>query len=298
MISFLKLIRYKNLLMVFITLVLTKYALIHSFISPSFLTDYQFIILLFSIIFITASGYIINDIFDLKADKINKPNKVYIKKTISKNSAWKSYFLMVLIGVFLGVYLSFSVNKIEYSFTFIGTAIGLFLYSKYLKKLPLIGNVFVAILIGLSIFILYLFDIKKINTSDNLSLERTVCIYIIFSFLTTLIREIIKDIEDIDGDYLQKMKTLPIVIGRNRTRNIILTITLFTFVFTVVITRFLFENYKLFFWYSIIFISCPLIYFLMKLRNAKSKKEYHLLSNLMKIIMLFGILSMTLFQFI
>ena len=88
MISFFQLIRYKNLLMVLLTMVLTKYALINSFISQPSLTSIDFIILSLSILFITAGGYIINDFYDIEADTINKPLKVYISKRIKKKNAW------------------------------------------------------------------------------------------------------------------------------------------------------------------------------------------------------------------
>ena len=83
MISFLHLIRYKNLLMVFLSMFLTKYFLIESFISTSLLSDVDFIILTTSILLITMGGYLINDIYDIKSDKINKPDKVYITRIIS-----------------------------------------------------------------------------------------------------------------------------------------------------------------------------------------------------------------------
>ena len=100
MISFLKLIRYKNLLMVLLTLVLTKYAIIDSLIST--ISDFQFILLVISILYITAGGYVINDVFDIEADKINKPSKVYIGLSISKKKALVSYFMLTIIGLIIG----------------------------------------------------------------------------------------------------------------------------------------------------------------------------------------------------
>ena len=106
MISFLKLIRYKNLLMVMLTMVLTKYALIDSYIKQSYLSDFQFLILTISILSITAGGYIINDIFDIEADKINKPNKVFIDVSIPKRKAIFAYCFLSLLGIFLSLFLS------------------------------------------------------------------------------------------------------------------------------------------------------------------------------------------------
>ena len=107
MISFLKLIRYKNLLMVLLTMVLTKYALLDSIFIQIPERDYQFIVLIFSVLFIMAGGYIINDIYDIEIDKINKPNKIFVSNTISKENSWKAYFSLTSTGFLLGLYLSF-----------------------------------------------------------------------------------------------------------------------------------------------------------------------------------------------
>ncbi len=290
---FLKLIRFKNLLMVFITLILTKYSFINSF-APQNLSIVQFSILAVSILLITAGGYIINDIFDIETDTINKPNAVFIEKNIAKKSAFQLYIIFTIIGVLLGVFLSFSVDKPIYSFVFIGTAIGLYLYSQTLKKLPLIGNLTVSLLISTSIYIVYLFEVSITFTY----LQNSLFIYIIFSFLTTLIREIVKDIEDIDGDYQQKMNTLPILIGRKRAKMVAFILTGFLFVFTIVVSRILVVKSMLFFGYSIVFTVLPLSYLLFRLWEASTKKQFAYISNILKIIMLFGILSMLLFQFI
>jgi len=288
--------------MVALTLILTKYALIHSFVFPSYLTHFQFIILSLSILLITAGGYIVNDIFDIETDTINKPNFVFIDTLISKKNAWKLYILLSVFGVFLGTYVSIYVDNFYYSFLFLGTAILLFLYSNYFKKMPLIGNVIVAFLIGLSIFTLYLFDltltVDEFNKTNAFNVLKITIIYILFSFSTTLLREIIKDIEDIDGDNQQKMNTLPILIGRKRAKNVVFVIASLQFIFTVVIVRFLYDTSILFFAYSFLFILLPLSYFLFKLWSSETKKEYQSLSNLLKTIMVFGILSMLLFKFI
>ncbi len=135
-ISFLKLIRYKNLLMVLLTLFLTKYALIDIFLPAPILTNFQFTILCLSILTITASGYIINDIFDIKTDKINKPKKA-INNIISRKNTWRGYILLNIVGLISAVYLSIYKEKTCYTLFFFGTIIILFLYAKHLKKTPL-----------------------------------------------------------------------------------------------------------------------------------------------------------------
>ena len=297
MVSFLRLIRYNNLLMVIITMVLTKYALLHSF-NPEGLTVLQFIFLALSVVLITAGGYIINDILDITTDTINKPNRVFIQTEISKKTAWISYFLITLIGVFIGIYLSFFLGLKTYSFLFVITSISLYLYSKYFKKLPLLGNLLVASLVSLTIYIVFLFDVvSKTKTTKSHDVYSIVLLFVVFSFLTTFIRELIKDIEDINGDYQTKMKTLPILIGRFRTNRTAFFLSGVLCVLLSFTMRFSLEINHLFIYYILIFILFPIGYFMYKLWNSKTKKNYSFLSNLMKLIMFFGIISMFLFKF-
>ncbi len=301
--DFLKLIRYKNLLMVLLTLVLAKYALIHTFLVNSYLSDFHFSILTLSVLSITAGGYIINDIYDIEADKINKPNKLFIDKTISKKNAWTSYFLLTFFGLTLGVFLSISELLPLYSLYFIFTIIGLFFYSKNFKKQILIGNIVVSFFVGLTFFLLISFELH--NNFETPYNDKTNGVYMIFpfgavmgysffSFLTTFVREIIKDIEDINGDLKLKSNTLPIIIGRKRASKIAFFFSAVLLVFLLFILQIIKSNI-LILGYGIIFILAPLLYFLYKLWFSKSKKDYAQLSNILKIIMLFGILSMLLF---
>ena len=300
MISFFQLIRYKNLLMVLLTMILTKYALINSFISEPSLTSIDFIILSLSILLITAGGYIINDLYDIKADTINKPLKVYISKSISKKNAWVIYFLSSTLGVTLGIYLSIIKNIDFLSFYFIGTTLLLFLYSLLLKKLVFIGNLCISLLVALPIYLLYKFDSNNITISNILQyflLSIVIFYYMFFAFLTTMIREIIKDIEDINGDYLVKLKTLPILIGKTRSRNISIFLSLVLLLFLFLVSSNYFISKKYFLGTIMLMISIILVHFIFKSWNASTKKQFHYLSNLMKLIMFIGILSMTLFKF-
>ena len=301
--DFLKLIRYKNLLMVLLTMVLTKYALIHSFIKSSYLSDFYFSILTLSVLLITAGGYIINDIYDVEADKINKPNKLFIDKTISKKRAWTTYFILTFMGLILGVFLSIFKLLPFYSLYFIFTIIGLFFYSKNFKKQILIGNILVSFFVGLTIFLLISFELDNhfetpnegsTNAFNMLFPFWSVIGYSFFAFLTTFVRAIIKDIEDVNGDLKLKSNTLPIIIGRKRASKIAFFFSAVLLVFLLIILQIIKSNI-LILGYGIIFILAPLLYFLYKLWFSKSKQDYSHLSNILKIIMLFGILSMLLF---
>ncbi len=300
MISFLKLIRYKNLIMVLLTMILTKYALISSFLKESNLSYLDFLILSLSILLISAGGYIINDIYDIEADKINKPHKVYISNTISKKRAIIFYLAFTILGLILGLWLSFLKNIEILSLYFIATAVLLLLYSKYLKKLPLLGNLLISLLVPFIIILVYEFDKKLVAKSElfnDIFLSITVFYYMFFAFLTTLIRELIKDIEDVDGDFKLKMKTLPILIGKIRTRNISIFLSLLLLFFLFLLIKDSFDSNELYLMPFASILSIVSAYFIFKLWSAKTKTQFSFLSSLMKMIMLIGILSMVLFKF-
>ena len=303
--AFLKLIRYKNLLMVLLTMIFTKYALIHSFLKETYLSHLEFSLLALSVVLITAGGYIINDIYDIETDKINKPNKVFINVTISKKNAWKSYYLLTVLGLTVSLYLSYNKHLPYHSFYFLFTIIGLYFYSKNLKRKVLLGNLLVSILCALVIYLVFSFDfrIDKKALIENISIDKIhdlqfgktfIEIFIFFSFLTTFIREIIKDIEDINGDLKLNAKTLPIVIGRKRASKVAFFSSGLLLIFLLIVLQF-FQSDMLFLSYGIVLVLLPLLYFMYLLWTAENKKDFSKLSSLMKVIMLFGILSMLLF---
>ena len=305
MIAFLKLIRYKNLFMVLLTLVLTKYTINNSFTSTIY--DLHFFLLAIAILCITAAGYIINDIYDIGTDKINKPSKVYINKNITKNNALLAYFILTAFGLILGSYVSYIKGNSLYSSFFITTIALLFWYSKSLKRIAIIGNIVVSFLTALTIFIVYVFEGRNNSPSSNfaetftiffnsISVTAAVFIYIIFAFFITLIREIIKDIEDINGDYTLKMKTLPIIIGINRAKKVVLVISSLVFLFILLLIKQELVHIPLLFWYTVLFIIVPFSWYFYKLLKSKTSKDFHLLSNIIKGIMFFGILSMLLIK--
>ena len=286
--------------MVFLSMFLTKYFLIESFISTPLLSDIDFIILTTSILLITMGGYLINDIYDIESDKINKPGKVYISRIISIKSGLFLYFLTSITGLILGFYLSINKNLNHLSGFFIVTVILLFIYTKILKKLPLIGNIIVALLVSLPIFLVYEFDHSMISIKDifdNLFLSIIIFFYLLFAFLTTLIREIIKDLQDIKGDNKFKLKTLPIMIGNKRTINFVVFLS---FLLQLLLLLVLIDSFKNDYYLILIFsitLSLLVAYLIYKLREPFKNNPYQLLSSLMKIIMLVGVLSMTIFKF-
>lgn len=292
LVHFLKLIRWQNLLMLALIQLLFKFVLFKNYQIFSSLTNYDFILLVISIVLIAAGGNIINDIFDIETDKINKPKRVLIGTIFSKKNSILLYILLTLAGITIGAHLSFKTENPLLTISFIGIVILLFLYSYYFKKTAIIGNLLVSLLIGFSIVLLGIFDVfPNINNINNSLTLNIILVYALFAFGLNLIREIIKDIEDVDGDYSTGMKTLPIVIGRKRTQNCAFFLSiLFTFIliFAIAFYRYL-SDYLLV--YGFLFVVVPLLYFCQQLYHSESKKELKKLSKLLKIIMISGMLS-------
>ena len=293
--AFFNLIRWKNLLLIALLQFLIKYYLLSDFSFQTILSNSLFYILVFATITITAAGYIINDIIDIKVDAINKPNKVIIDNKISIPNAKKLYFLLTSIGILAGIYVSIKVDKPLFSLCFIAISLLLYTYSKYLKGKVLIGNIVVSLLLAFSILILLFFDIPiKMNSmqwSLYLKIQFVIIIYAVFAFLLNFIREIIKDIEDIDGDYNEELKTFPIIFGRKRARNFVIFISVITIYLLIFIISNFLKIKTIPFAYIGVFVFLPLLYFTYKLWNSKTKKQYSFLSKLLKIIILLGIIS-------
>ena len=184
----------------------------------------------------------------------------------------------------------------------------LYYYSKKLKQVALIGNLLIAFLVSLTIIIVFLFDTYSFHKKDSIiqalynffyssSVGLKVFSYAMFAFVITFLREIIKDIEDINGDYSVNMKTLPILIGAKRTNTLVFIISCLFFVLLLFTLKELIHLRALFY-YGLVFIAFPFAYYLYKLKAANSKKHYHYLSQILKVIMFFGVLSMLFFKFI
>ena len=293
--AFFNLIRWKNLLLIALMQFLIKYCFLTGFSFQTILSNSLFFLLVFATITITASGYVINDIIDLKTDLINKPNKVIVSNKISISNVKKLYIILTVVGILTGIYLAFIIGRPYLSLYFIIVSLLLFIYSKFLKGRILIGNMIVSLLLAFSIFIVLIFDTAlPINMRQINSLiltQHAVIIYALFAFLLNFIREIIKDIEDIDGDYNDELKTLPIILGRKFARNFAMFISLITIYLLIFIAIRFIELTSIAFLYILVFVFIPLLYFIVKSWNAKTKKQYTFLSNLLKFIIFFGILS-------
>lgn len=297
MLHFFKLIRYKNLLLLAIMQWVFRFGYLEPIKIPLSLFYWQYTLLVLSTVLIAAGGYIINDIFDQETDAINNPKDAIIGKHISETNAYTLYATLTIIGVALGFILANSVGHPNLAIIFVLIATLLYFYASTLKQIAVVGNILVAALLAFSVIIIGIFDIYP-NTFDinrnQMALAFSIVLdYAKFAFIINLVREMIKDIEDIDGDITQEMRTLPIIIGANQAAKIafivLLIPTLYLFYY---LNNYLFAN-NLFYGiaYLMVFTIAPLIFCLIKIWNAKEKADFSFISTILKWIIFFGILS-------
>ena len=260
------------------------------------LADWQFALLVLSTVFIAAGGYIINDIMDQETDSINRPNQVIVGRSISESMAYNLYFGFTIAGALIGFYLSNLIYRDNFFGIFIITSLLLYIYATSFKQIAVIGNILVSLALALSVIIVGLFDIipatDQVNRFQMMLWLELLFDYAVFAFLLNFIREIIKDLEDINGDYNQGMRTLPIVLGVSRTAKVVALITVIATVILLWYINNHLMNSGLYIAtiYALVFLVSPLIFAVVKVWTAATQKEFHLLSNVIKAVIFFGIL--------
>jgi 4-hydroxybenzoate polyprenyltransferase len=277
--AYLNLFRWPNLCIIAVSqLLVRKFILGLSFSSLVFWPiDTAFYFILMSTVFIAAAGYVINDYFDIKIDLVNKPSRVYIGRIIKRRNALLLHQTLSFLGLMCSVFVGFKMVLIS-----LVSIVLLWFYASVFKKKPFVGNFIVAFLIALSILQLGLFYQKHIYL---------ICIYAIFAFFINLIRELIKDMQDLPGDRMHGAMTLPVVWGIRKTKE---TIYGLVFVFFVLLSAMAstYEHSKLKFVFLI--VGGLLVFFIYKVYYADRTQHFKELSNLSKIIMLLGMSSMVL----
>jgi 4-hydroxybenzoate polyprenyltransferase len=269
--ALLRLTRFWNLVIIGFS----QYVAAGALIDPKSVFGYRLFFLSASTILIAAAGYVINDYYDIKIDLINKPGRVVIGKSITRRYALFFHTLLSLAGVGIGILLSWKIGLVNFISGFL-----LWWYSNSLKRQPFIGNFTVALLTGLSIELVNVFF--EVN-------NHLVTIYAIFAFFITLVREIIKDMEDLKGDHTFGCRTLPIIWGLRKTK-VLLYGLLLVFCATVVALNYLLVGLPM--RYFGVFLFLPMGWLLVKLIRADTIRDFHWLSLFCKAIMLMGIMSM------
>lgn len=270
--SFLRLTRAWNLVIIVFAQYFTAF-----FLSKANIFDINLFLLSLSTVLIAAGGYVINDYYDVKIDYVNNPDRVVIGKTIHRRFAILLHVALSVAGIFIGFFVSWKLAAVN-----VFSVSVLWFYSNLLKRLPFIGNFTVALLTGFSIAILLLLY------THNAGL---VIVYALFAFFMTLIREIIKDMEDLKGDNTYGCKTLPIVWGIRKTKFVLYAITLI-FSISVAIINYVYVKLPVIYFVMLLFV--PLAWLTTRLARADTKKDFGWLSSFCKVIMLLGVLSMAL----
>jgi 4-hydroxybenzoate polyprenyltransferase len=261
------------------------------------LNEWQYALLVLATVSLAAAGYAINNIFDQETDTINKPQDVVVGQSISENNAYTIYSILNILGVGIGFYLSNAIGHAGFSAIFIIIAGTLYLYASGIKQGLLIGNFLIAVITSFSIIIIGLFDLYPLVTPENhLALGtyfELLLDYAVFCFIINFIRELVKDLEDINGDYNLGMRTLPIVLGVSRTVKVVFVLG---FVPVLILLFYINTNYilnNLFFAaaYTLLAIVGPLVYFVIKIWSASSQQDFHHLSNVLKIVLFLGIFT-------
>jgi 4-hydroxybenzoate polyprenyltransferase len=306
--AYIQLVRLPNLLILAVGQYLVRYSIIGPVLEnhESFFHTgpLDFALLVLSSVLIAAGGYIINDYFDIRIDAVNRPQKIILYKLIRLRTGMRVYYILTILGCLIGIYVAFKVSYIVLGGIHIIIAVALWYYSLKYKRVRFAGNLTVAVLAAVSLVIVWLFEFFALRRDpaifgeiiNNLGeINILLAGYAIFAFLVMLIREMIKDIEDIEGDRSFRCRTLPIVYGIPLMKKIILAITFFTTGMTA------FASYKFFAWgstamglYFSIVLGLLWIYFLIQLFRAKEKKDYHMLSLILKLLIVAGVLSMQL----
>ncbi|MBO7596747.1 MAG: geranylgeranylglycerol-phosphate geranylgeranyltransferase [Bacteroidales bacterium] len=301
--AFFKVIRVKNLLMIALLQVLINVCLVRPILmlyelEPTF-TVLDFIFLTTATVMIAAGGYIINDYFDTKSDMINRPDNVVVGTDVSRGNALAWHLGLNIIACVLGAMVSLRIGVWVFAFFFPFVSGLLWFYSSTYKKMFLLGNVIVALLTGLIPLLPVAYEIPGQMATDNEMIVNGVYdlnllfywagAFGIFAFVTTIYREIIKDIEDIDGDREIGRSTVPVVIGVMASKIVIVVLIACTIAALVVVWhKFLSDTISAI--YFGVMLILPLIFLAYKVLTMKEKKQYHFASNFAKLIMLAGIL--------
>ena len=297
LLDFFKLIRWKNLVIVALTQYLIRYTLLIPFVDFLSLNDMQFLLLVISTVLVAAAGYIINDYFDIQVDQLNK-RKIIVGNSIKRREAMALHFIFSGLGVGIGFFLGWKVGMWNLGFINLFSASALWFYSTHFKRNYLSGNLLISLLSALVLLIVALYDIlpaSEQNDTNAIVVFKIICIYAAFAFITTLIREIVKDLEDLEGDQKMGYETYAIVSGKKKAKNIVQTLSLLTILGIAFILYSQFQGDLYSFLYVLFFVEFPFLYFVWKLKNAEKSADFYSLSNWIKIIMLSGTLSMLVF---
>ncbi len=302
MYSFFKLVRLPNLLIIVFTQFMVHWGIIYPILKSQGLelqlSNLHFILLVLSTVLIAAAGYAINDYFDVKVDRVNKPDRLVIDKGIKRRVAMGAHTVMNVLAIVIAFYVSYSIHLGNLALIHFICAAGLWFYSTTFKRQLLIGNIVIALFTALVPFVVALYDMvpcykEYAHLSPSIAFK-PIWFYVFgitfFAFITTLIREILKDLEDIEGDKEYGCNTLPIVVGIRNAKFIAILISVFVM---AVLGSFQNVQWKIqdsmSFYYFLFAIQLPMSVLIYQIATAHTQKQFSRASTTIKAVMLLGV---------
>ncbi|MBE0674088.1 MAG: geranylgeranylglycerol-phosphate geranylgeranyltransferase [Bacteroidales bacterium] len=311
MVEFLKLIRWKNLIIVIATMVMVRYLLLDSLLSQMMVLSadgemvattlrlpwHDFLALIIAAVCLTAGGYVINDYFDIKTDLINR-GTIIVGTVIPRRKAMMIHNVLNLIGVVAGFYVSWRVGYFWLGTVFLLVSGLLWFYSASYKRQFLIGNIIVGLLTALVPFMVVFYEFpalfsyyssNAVGQPDYRLLFMWTGGFSLFAFLTTIVREIIKDIEDFEGDMEYGRHTLPVVSGIKSTKYIV-TALIISIIAALYLVWMLYVSDMITLVYISAALTLPLLLTIYMVLTGRGKKHFQASSTVMKFVMLMGLL--------
>ena len=308
LVAFFRLVRWLNLVFIAFTQFLFLYCVVIPVFRqanmPLVVPVYQFGLLAIASVLIAAGGYIINDYFDLNIDRVNKPGRLVVEKIIRRRWAIIWHLALSALGILISLWVAWKMRAWWIAPANIGCVIALWFYSTTFKRKLLSGNIIISLLTAWTVMVVgFIIHYRIIKTPglygvvDASKIMRVTFLYAGFAFIISLIREVIKDIEDMAGDEKYGCRTMPIVWGVNVSK-----VFTATWLIVLIAALVIVQAYVLTFpwWWSALYcialIILPLLYILRRLFTAKSPDQFHQLSGWVKFVMLTGIVSMIFFK--
>ena len=292
--GFLDLVRWKNVMITAIyQAILYFYLIVPAFkmaqVQPQ-LGSKLFILFIICTVSIVISANVINDIFDIKIDTINKPTSPLVSGALTSNTAWRIYYASLFLGFSIAFQVAFAIHKVYLVGIYIGMQALMFYYSRSLKKKGLLGNIVVALSIAF-VSLVMLISEPKLLTNSILNQCITIILgFSTFVFFINLARELVKDIEDIDGDQSNLLNTFPINNGVRKSKiligSILVTLILLLVAWVLFVPNLDFRMKV----YPLIILIGPIGLSAFRLYKAEIKSQYSKISKLLKYIIMFGLI--------
>lgn len=279
LLSLFSVIRGYNILMIVVAQYLTSvYILAPQKPLMQILFDHELFVLVLSSALSIASGYLINNFYDSEKDLINRPTKTLIDNYVSQQTKLSLYFILNFLTVVLASYVSFKTVIFFSLYIF-----GLWFYSHKLKKYPFIGNLTASILAIVPFFAVFIY---------YKNFDLIIFVHATFLFLMISIRELVKDLENLKGDFAQDYRTIPVVYGIRFTKRITSVLVLLTL---LPVSILMLGHFQIgYMYYFFLFSFGVLVIFLFFLWRSHYKIQYVLLHNLLKMVIILGVFSILL----